>query len=79
VASDEARVRQLAHNFDAEVESVTVQAKDGAVLRAWSIVPHPDNGNSVIPGELAKLARPGIQDYPRASAHQSADLAGKFD
>lgn len=48
VASDEARVRQLAHNFDAEVESVTVQAKDGAVLRAWSIVPHPDNGNSVI-------------------------------
>lgn len=48
VALDEDRARQLANSFEAELEDVGIVAKDGVILRAWSIVPHRGNPNSVI-------------------------------
>lgn len=40
--------RQLAARSLANLEDVGVVAHDGVSLRAWSIQPHPGNGNSVI-------------------------------
>jgi alpha-beta hydrolase superfamily lysophospholipase len=48
VASDEDRARKLARSLDAGFENPAILAKDGAVLRAWSLLPHRGNGNSVI-------------------------------
>ena len=40
--------RELAGRLDASLAEVQISAADSVVLRAWSILPHHENGNSVI-------------------------------
>ena len=47
-ASDEALARQVAAQNHAELDNVAVAARDGAMLRAWSIQPAAGNGDAVI-------------------------------
>ncbi len=47
-SGDEAEARRLAQHHDSEVTDVAIAAKDGVLLRAWSIRPHNTNGNAVI-------------------------------
>jgi len=44
----EALAQVIAARNDAELAQVSVTAKDGATLRAWSIRPSPSNGDAVI-------------------------------
>jgi dipeptidyl aminopeptidase/acylaminoacyl peptidase len=44
----ETRVRSMARLHDSELSDVAITASDGAILQAWSIRPHHDNGSAVI-------------------------------
>jgi fermentation-respiration switch protein FrsA (DUF1100 family) len=41
-------MRELTRSLGDDLEDVSITARDGATLRAWSIHPHHDNGNAVI-------------------------------
>jgi pimeloyl-ACP methyl ester carboxylesterase len=45
---DEIRIRRTAQRHHYELTDVAVAARDGAILRAWSIRPPQGNGNAVI-------------------------------
>ncbi len=47
-AGDEALARQIAAQNHADLDDVAIAARDGAILRAWSIGPHAGNGDAVI-------------------------------
>jgi pimeloyl-ACP methyl ester carboxylesterase len=46
--ADESLARSIATRNHAELTDVSIAAKDGVILRAWSIRPSAGNGNAVI-------------------------------
>ena len=47
-SEDETRGRAMARIHDSELSDVAITASDGAILQAWSIRPHHDNGSATI-------------------------------
>lgn len=59
-------VLAVAHNqFQAALQDVSIQAADGAVLKAWYIHPHTFNGNAVILLHGITDNREGVAGYGR--------------
>jgi len=48
LARDEMQAQGMAHNHDSELADVTISARDGATLNAWSIRPRKGSGKAVI-------------------------------
>jgi hypothetical protein len=47
-SSDEMEAREMAHRHESKLADIAITAKDGIMLRAWSIRPGSRNGNAVI-------------------------------
>lgn len=47
-SGDEVRAREMTRRNGSELTDVAIPARDGAILRAWSIRPVTNNGNAVI-------------------------------
>ncbi|HEY7405959.1 MAG TPA: alpha/beta fold hydrolase [Candidatus Angelobacter sp.] len=59
-------VLAAAHNqFQAQLQDISIQAADGAVLKAWYIHPHTFNGNAVILLHGITDNREGVAGYGR--------------